>query len=89
MSHQVVWTKRVETFFADAANLTDTERAVLRCRVCGMTRTATALYLSMSVSTVDRIVARLKRVYDVVQKEYPEELRPRKTCAEEAYMDAN
>lgn len=87
MSHQVVWTRRVEEFFADAANLTETERAVLRCRVCGMTQVATSMYLSMSVSTVNRVTARLKKLYDIVQREYPEELRPRRTCAEEIYMD--
>lgn len=89
MAHQVVWTKRVEEFFADAANLTSTERSVLRCRVSGMTRVQTAFYMSMSVSTVDKIVARLKRLYDVVQKEYPYELKPRKTSAYETYMDEN
>lgn len=52
-----------------------------------MTRVQTSFYLSLSVSTIDKIVARLKQKYDIVQKEYPDELRPRRNSVYEAYMD--
>lgn len=89
MSRQVVWTKRTESFFCDAANLTPFERDVLRCRISGMTQVQTSFYLSVSVSTIQKTVARIKRIYDVVQKEFPDELKPRRTCAAETYMDTH
>ena len=88
MSHQVIWTKKTEHFFADMANLNETERDVLHCRVMGMTRVQTSMYLDgLSVSTIDRIVKVLKAKYDRVQQEYPDDLRPRRYSAEETYMD--
>ena len=67
MSHQVVWTRRVVQLFEDAASLTDIERQVLETRVAGMTRVQQSFYLNLSVSTIDRIIARLKAKYDAVQ----------------------
>lgn len=89
MSHQVVWTRRVVTLFEDAANLTDLERQVLETRVAGMTRVQQSFYLNLSVSTIDKVISRLKQKYDVVQKEYPDDLKPRKFSAAETYMDDN
>lgn len=88
MSHQVVWTKIVlETFIQDAA-LTKDEEMVMRTRVAGWTRTKQADQLRMSISTVDRIIKRLKIKYDKVQKTNPI-LPPRKFSAAETYMDEN
>lgn len=42
----------------------------------------------MSVSTVDKIIARLKTKYDAVQK-YNPLLPPRRTSKEEEWMDEN
>ena len=89
MSHQVIWTRRVFEFFSDAAKLTKLEREVLETRISGMTRVQQSLYFSLSISTIDKIIARLKRLYDEVQREYPDELKPRRTSACETYMDEN
>jgi len=89
LARQVIWTKRVESFFADVANLTPFERDVLRCRISGMTRLQTSFYLSISVSSIDKCIARLKRLYDEVQREYPDDLKPRRSSAQETYMDDN
>lgn len=75
-------------FFADMANLNQTERDVLHCRVMGMTSVQTSMYLDgISVSAIDKIVKVLKVKYDAVQHEYPNELKPRRYSAEETYMD--
>ena len=72
------------------ACLSQTERDVLHCRVMGMTRIQTSMYLDgLSVSAIDKIIKRLKAKYDVVQKEYPNELHPRRDSAEETYMDTH
>ena len=89
MSVQVVWTKKTFNFFADAANLTKFERDVLQCRISNFTQVQTAMYLSCGTSTVAKCVKRLKKKYDIVQQEYPDELRPRKSSAVELYMDEN
>lgn len=68
MSKQVIWTRRVTEFFVDQANLTELERRVLETRIAGMTRQEQAFYFNLSISTIDKIIARLKRLYDEVQK---------------------
>ena len=67
MSHQVIWTKKVLDFFCDAANLTPFEREVMVTRLT-MTRLQQADYLAVSLSTLDKCIARLKRKYDEVQR---------------------
>lgn len=89
MSHEVVWTKKVLERFCEAAKLTDFERQVMETRIAGMTITQQAFYLSVSDSTVCRTVARLKKKYDAVQKEYPDELKPRRKTVYEDFMDNN
>lgn len=86
MSHQVVWTKIVlETFIAEA-NLTELEEQVMRTRCAGWTRTKQADKLNISLSTLDRIIKRLKVKYDKAQK-YSLILPARKDSAEETYLD--
>ena len=89
MSHQVIWTARVVELFETAANLNDLEKQILESRVHGMTIRQQALFYNLSESTVSRIVARLKRKYDEVQKEFPDDLKPRRKSAAETYLDEN
>lgn len=88
MSRQVIWTKIIIEEFVKLANLTKDEEIVLRTRAAGMTIVEQSMKLKMSVSTVNRIVARLKRKYDEVQP-YSVLLPPRKSSAKELYMDKN
>lgn len=86
MSHQVIWTKLVLDTFIAEANLSELEEAIMRTRAAGWTRTKQADYFKMSMSSLDRIIARLKVKYDRAQKTsviLPE----RKFSAEETYMD--
>lgn len=88
MSHQVIWSKIVlETFIAEA-NLTKEEEMVIRTRVKGWSRVKQSMELNMSLSTIDRIIVKLKKKYDVVQK-YNPLLPPRKFSAKELWMDTH
>lgn len=88
MAHQVPWNKFIVEEFVREAMLTDDEEMILRTRVKGWSRTKQALELGMSVSTVDKIIARLKVKYDRVQK-YDVLLPPRKPSVQETWMDNN
>ena len=88
MSHQVIWTKFVLERFIEVGNLTKEEEAVMRTRAAGWTRTEQSMKLGMSLSTIDRIIERLKVKYDRAQK-YDVLLPPRKQSSQELYMDEN
>lgn len=87
MAHQVIWTRRVYEFFCDAANLNKLDRDILAQRIAGMTIKEMQFFYGLSESALNKRIARMKRIYDEVQKEYPDELKPRKTSAAETYMD--
>lgn len=89
MSIQVIWTKRVTDFFEEMANLNETERKILESRIAGMTVRQMSRYYAMSERTIATIIARLKVKYDEVQKEFPDDLKPRRNSAAETYMDNN
>lgn len=74
--------------FIESANLTQIEEHILRLRCAGKTRTEISIALHLSIATVDRAVARLKKKYDVVQQ-YDPILPPRKYSAQELYMDTH
>ena len=88
MAHQVPWNKIIVETFVEEAMLTEEEEWILRTRVAGWSRTKQADKLRMSLSSVDRIIADLKRKYDKVQK-YNPLLPPRRASKEETWMDAN
>lgn len=88
MSKQVPWNKIILETFIEEALLTKDEEMIMRTRVAGWSRTKQALELGMSIATVDKNIATLKKKYDNVQK-YNPLLPPRKESAEEAWMDNN
>lgn len=88
MSKQVPWNKIIVEHFIELAMLSDEEQMILRTRVSGWSRTKQANELGMSLTTVDRIIARLKKKYDKVQK-YDPLLPPRKFSAKETWLDNN
>lgn len=88
MSKQVPWNKIILETFIEEAMLSKDEEMIMRTRVAGWSRTKQALELGMSISTVDRIIADLKKKYDNVQK-YNPLLPPRKSSKEETWMDEN
>lgn len=88
MAKQVPWTKIIVETFIEEGMLSEDEQMILRTRAAGWSRTKQAAELGMSLSSVDRIIARLKVKYDHVQK-YNPLLPPRKYSAEETYMDTH
>lgn len=88
MSKQVAWNKIILEEFISLACLSKTEEMIMRTRVSGWTITKQAYELHMSESSVKRIIARLKKKYDKVQK-YSALLPPRKNSVEETYLDEN
>lgn len=88
MSKQVPWNKLILEEFIKEACLTKDEEMIIRTRVAGWSRTKQAMELCMSLATVDRLIKSLKQKYDNVQK-YDPILPPRKSSAEETWMDEN
>ena len=86
MAKQVAWNKIILEEFISLASLSKEEEMVMRTRVAGWTRTKQCMEFNMSMSTLDRIIKRLKVKYDAVQK-YSVILPPRKFSVEETYMD--
>lgn len=87
MAHQVPWTQDKLDFFIEKALLNEDEEFIMRTRCKGWTITQQAFQLNKSESTIHNMVKVLKLKYDVVQKEYPTKLPPRKFSVEETYMD--
>lgn len=88
MAHQVPWNNDIIKEFVERALLTETEEYIIRSRMFGTTITAQAEYLHMSVDNVNKIISRLKKKYDLVQKDNPK-LPPRRFSAKETYMDTH
>lgn len=88
MAHQVCWTKAIVEEFIREAMLTKDEEVIMRTRAAGWTRVQQSVQLHMSLSKVDKIIARLKVKYDRVA-EYNPMLPPRKASAAETYMDTH
>ena len=68
MSNQVIWGKLILETFIKEACLSKEEEWIMRTRVAGWSRTKQAQELHMSLSSLDKHIARLKKKYDIVQK---------------------
>lgn len=87
MSKQVKWTADIVRKFSEKAMLNEDEIFVLVTRVKGMPISRQAQELNCSESTINRMISNLKKKYDCVQKEYPDEFPVRKSSAKETWMD--
>lgn len=88
MSKQVPWNKIILETFIEEAILSKEEEMIMRTRIAGWSRVKQSMELGMSVSTIDKCIATLKQKYDNVQK-YNPILPPRKSSAQEIWMDEN
>lgn len=86
MSKQVPWNEDIYTEFSRLAMLSDIEKEILRTRIMGYSITWQAMHFNISESSVNRIISRLKKKYDLVQP-YSDKLPKRRKSAEEVYMD--
>ena len=88
MSNQVIWGKLIlETFIREGC-LSKEEEWIMRTRVAGWSRTKQAQELHMSLSSLDKHIAILKKKYDAAAKLNPL-LPPRKKSAKELWMDTH
>ena len=86
---KIIWTKRVYDFFCDAGNLSKIDREILAHRISGMTVKEMRFFYNMSESSIHKHIADMMEVYDAVQQEYPDVLKPRRPSESEKYMDEN
>lgn len=84
MAKQVPWNKIILEHFIEIALLEKDEEAILRSRIAGWSRVKQSHKFNMSLSSVDRIIARLKSKYDLAAKHDPV-LPERKSSAKETY----
>ena len=89
MKSGVIWTKQLTEDFIELAMLSEEEAYVMRSRVKCTPISAQADFLGCSDSTVHRMVSKIKKKYDAIQKEYPEKFPVRKTSSKETWMDNN
>ena len=88
MAHQVPWGKVILEEFIAEAMLTKDEEWLMRTRVAGWSISRQAMYMNVSESTVNRMIAELKKKYDNTAK-YNPLLPERKKSKEEIYMDTH
>lgn len=89
MAHQVAWNKHIVEAFVKYGMLSNDEAFIVETRAKGWTVSKQAQYLNMSESAVHSKIALLKKKYDIVQKNVPDLLPPRKFSAKETYMDTH
>jgi hypothetical protein len=77
MANDLVWTKYRLGAFIERACLSEDERDVLTDWAERRSPAWTAEHRSMSVSKVEKIRTKIRRHYDIVQRECPDLLPPR------------
>lgn len=88
MAKQVPWNENIYRTFSRLAMLSPLECEILRTRIMGFSVMQQAEEFNLSTSTIQRIIARLKKKYDYVQP-LCDELPPRKKSAAETWQDDN
>jgi len=89
MARQVIWTKQTLEFFLEHSGVNEFQKQIMVTRCQNMTVVQQAQLLNCSESTVHKEIAKIKKIYDVVQKEHPDQLPPRKASQKELYMDTH
>ncbi len=86
MTKQVLWTKQVLEAFVKEGNLNERQEFIIRTRAQGYTITEQALELHLSIDQVNKDIATLKKIYDVVARD-SDILPPRKKNKRELYKN--
>ena len=89
MAHQVIWTQKTLETFIKLGNLNEFQEQIMRTRCQNITVVAQAQLLKCSESTVHKEIAKIKVIYDTVQRQHPDELPPRRQSSKELYMDTH
>lgn len=86
--NQVDWNAIVLEEFVRLGGLNKFEKRLMWDRMQGMTRLEMCFEYDCSMSTIDRTIKKLKKVYDDVQP-HSKILKPRRFSEKEKYMDEN
>lgn len=84
MTRQLILTKAVIETFIDEGNLNERQEFIIRTRAKGYTIARQAEELHLSIDQVNKDIAQIKKIYDVVQQANPT-LPPRKKNKSELY----
>ena len=66
LSKQVIWSKIILETYIREGNLSKEDEWIMRTRVAGWSRTKQATHLHISLSSLDKRIAYLKKLYDQV-----------------------
>lgn len=90
MSKTVHWTDDTLRFFIEKALLTEDEIFILTTRLKGWSITKQSLEMGKSERTVSRLVKSIRVKYDVIQKQYPNEMPLRNVNSKtDKYLDTH
>lgn len=89
MAHQVIWTKRTLDFFLSNSGMNEFQKRIMIDRCRNMTVTWMSMEYHCSESKIHKEIARIKKIYDEVQSQHPDELPKRKASSKELYMDTH
>lgn len=87
MANQIIWTRQLLNDLYEYAVLNENEQYLMESRIKGVPVSIQADYLCCSESTVHRMISKIKKKYDVVQKQHPDKFPPRRKSAKETWMD--
>lgn len=89
MAHQVIWTKQTLDFFLENSGMTDFQKQIMITRCQNKTVVEQSILLNCSESMIHKEIAKIKRIYDEVQRQHPDKLPVRKASSKELYMDTH
>ena len=87
MANQVKWSRKTFEDFCKYGMLNSDEIYILESRIQGTPISEQSYQLNVSPSTVSRMISKMKKKYDTVQKLHPDLFPPRKYSAKETWMD--
>lgn len=69
MTKQIIWTKQIVEAFINEAYLNERQAYIIRTRAKGYSIAQQAEELNLSVDQVNKDIAKLKKIYDLIQPE--------------------
>lgn len=84
-----IWTDELTEKVIQKLMFSEDEAFILRTRVRGYSVSYQAQHLNCSESTIARTISKMKKGYDALQKQYPDEFPQRKKSKTEEWMDNN
>lgn len=89
MKDDFIWTDELTEKVIEKLMLSDIEATILRTRVRGYSVRYQARLTGYCESSVAKIISKMKKKYDALQEQYPNEFPARKASKVEDWMDKN